>query len=73
MGKVEVGKLKELITNQPDMAATLALGTKMVFTNNKQLGEFTSFLVAGTDEITPEILIRKSELKRFAKEVLEKL
>lgn len=73
MSKVEIGELKELITNQPDIAPTLALATKIIWTGNKQLGDYTSIMIAGTDEFTPEIIISKKELRAFAQKVLEEV
>lgn len=73
MTKVDIGELKEIITGSPDITPTLALGTRIIMTNNQRLGDYTTFIVAGVDEFTPEIVITKKELKRFAQEVLEKL
>lgn len=74
MSQVEIGELKELIAKNPDIAATLTLSNKLILGGqNINLGDYTTFLVAGIDEISPEIVIKKAELLRFANEVIERV
>lgn len=73
MSKVDIGELEELIKRQPDLAANVAHGMRVILANTTQMGEYASFIVYGPHEGTPEIIIRKDELLRFAKEVIEKV
>lgn len=71
--KVDIGELEELIKNQPDLAPTLALGKRLILNTSTNLGDYASMIVFGTEEMTPEIVISKKELRRFAEEILEKV
>lgn len=73
MTKVDIGELKELLEKQPDLAPTLALGTRLILNSKVNLGDYASMIVFGTDEMTPEIVMPKKELRRFAEEILEKV
>lgn len=73
MAKVDIGELKELIERQPDLQPTLALGTRIILNTGVNLGDYASIILCGTDEMTPETIISKKELVRFAKDVLEKV
>lgn len=72
MSKVDVGDLKKLIKQQPDMAATVAFAQRILLISAANFGDFTSFVVAGREETTPEIIVSKTELVKFAREVIEK-
>lgn len=73
MSQVDVGDLEKLITARPELVATMALGKRIILNNAVNLGDYVPFIVCGVDEFSPEIVIKKDELVRFAKEVLEKL
>lgn len=73
MAKVDIGKLKKLIKKEPEMAEQLAYGTKAILCNVNNMGEFASFMIFGTDSGTPEIVMRKDELLRFAREIEAKV
>lgn len=72
MTKVDIGELKELIKRQPDLATNVAHGMRIILTPQNNLGDYASFIVYGPEEGTPEIIMRKDELLRFAKEVISK-
>lgn len=72
MSKVEVGKLKELLKAHPDMGTQLAFGVRGVVCNNTSLGDYASIMIMGANDSTPEIVMAKTELRRFAQEVLDK-
>jgi hypothetical protein len=72
MSKVDIGDLKKLILKQPDIATRLALAIRMIHTPNVNLGDYTSFIIAGTEEFTPEIIVKKTELLKFAREFIER-
>lgn len=73
MTKVEVGNLKELLKAQPDMETQLALGIKAIVCNDASLGDYASIMILGTEQTSPEIVMPKAELRRFAQEILDKL
>lgn len=74
MAKVEVGNLKKLLQAQPDMKTQLALGVRAIVCNDTSLGDYASFMVLSADgDSTPEIVMTKTELRRFAQEILDKL
>lgn len=74
MSQVDIGELKELIDKNPDIAATLSLGTRVILGGqNVNLGDYTTFIVFGIDEMSPEIVIKKEELRRFAQDVLDRV
>lgn len=72
MTKVDIGELKELIEKNPDITLTLALASRLILNTSVNLGDYVTFIVAGIDDVTPEIVVSKKELRRFAKDVLEK-
>jgi len=73
MTKVEIGELDKLLVARPEIAATLALGKRIILNGRSNLGDYASIIVFGTEEMSNEILINKAELRRFAEEVLEKI
>lgn len=73
MAKVDVGKLRKMLRQQPDMATQVAYGSKAIVANSQSFGEHATIIVMGTEEATPEILMSKTELVRFAHEILVKL
>lgn len=73
MAKVDIGKLKKMLKKQPELETTLAVGLKGIVCNYSSLGEYASIMIVGTEESTPEILMQKSELRKFAQEILAKV
>lgn len=72
MAKVEVGKLEKLLKAQPGMETQLALGVRAIVCNNTSLGDYASIMIVGANDDTPEIVMAKTELRRFAQEILDK-
>lgn len=73
MAKVDIGKLRKLLKTEPTMATTVAYGTRMLLCNVESLGDYVSFIVHGVEDGTPEIIMHKNELLRFAREIEAKL
>lgn len=73
MAKVNIGKLKKMLKQQPEMETRVAYGIKAIVCNHVAFGEYATIMVFGPDDGTPEILMPKSELRRFANEILAKL
>lgn len=72
MTKVDIGELKDLIKRQPEIVATVAFAQRIIINGAVNLGDYTSIIIAGSDETTPEIIVSKSELIRLAHESIEK-
>lgn len=72
MSKENTGELEKILKAQPSLAAEMALGKRLILNTSVNLGDYVSFIVMGTEEMTPEIIISKAELRRFANEILEK-
>lgn len=70
--KYNIGELKKLLENEPEMAETVAFAQRIILITAANFGDFTSFIVCGREETTPEIVILKSELLKFAHEVIDK-
>lgn len=70
---MNIGELRKMLKAQPEMASSIAYGIKAIVANDRGLGEFASIIVLGAESSTPEILMQKSELIRFANEILAKL
>lgn len=73
MAKVDIGKLRKMLKAQPEMQTRVAHGIKAIVANDRNFGDFATIVVIGFDESTPEILMQKTELVRFAQEILAKL
>jgi len=73
MAKVDIGKLRKMFRKEPELAATVAYASKAILINTESFGEYATFMVFGQEESTPEIIISKAELLRFANEVQAKL
>lgn len=73
MAKVDIGKLRKMFNKEPDIAATVAYGTRMIMCNTETFGDFATFIIYGHEDGTPEIIMRKDELLRFAREIEAKL
>lgn len=69
----DTGALKKMLTAQPEMAPTLACGVRAIVCNDTSFGDFASIMIVGTEDATPEIVMSKTELIRFAHEILTKL
>lgn len=73
MAKVDIGKLRKMLKAQPEMETSIAYGIKAIVANDRAFGEFASIIVLSAEDSTPEILMQKTELIRFAHEILAKL
>lgn len=73
MAKVQIGKLRKMLRADPDMETQLAYALGVIICNYHAFGEYASFMVIGADSSSPEIVIKKSDLIKFAHEVLAKL
>lgn len=73
MAKVDIGKLRKMLRAQPDMATSVAYGIKAIVANDRNFGDFASIIIMGAEDSTPEIVMQKTELIRFAHEILTKL
>lgn len=69
MAKVDIGSLKRLLKRYPELKANLAYARTIILCNTEGLGDFVTIMVVGEDDISPETLILKEELLKFARSV----
>lgn len=72
MTKIDIGELKELIAKQPKIIESVALANRILINSAVELGDFVSIIIYGTESISPEILIRKTELLRLSRESIDR-